>query len=490
MVATMLERLSCWRRAPLPCGARHAGAWLSLPLFSKLSRRCSASVCGVLLMLAVLGPASAGPLVYVGQSGGTVTVLDEATRSVVTTISGVGAGGHIAISPSRNRAYVADSLGNSVTVIDTSNHAVVGSISVGTRPSGVAVNASGSHVFVTNVLSGTVSVIDADTNTVVNTIGVGLNPFGIAYNQATNRLFVVNKGSNSVSVVNATTHAVVATITAGNLPEEVAVNSSGSRVYVASAHAATITVIDATNSAVISEIAVGALPNELVIGKDGSRLYTSLGTLDKIAVIDTSSNTLVTQISVGDWPGGLSITPDGRFLYVSNSFSDDVSVVDTSTNVELGYIPGIDDPASLSQFLETSPQLRVTASYGGLFWNSARSGEGLQVGFAVIGETRYMVITWYTYDPQGNPIFLLGAGSIDAALLGPHTFSMGSARGARFGAAFNPADVVRSSWGSATVNFTSCDSLTLAYTSPLEGYGSGQIVMTRTAPRPPEQTCL
>jgi outer membrane autotransporter protein len=77
---------------------------------------------------------------------------------------------------------VANNGGNTVSVINTATDTVLTTISVGNGPAGVAISPDGTRVYVTNPGSGglgggkTVSVIDTATNTVLTTVGVGTNP--------------------------------------------------------------------------------------------------------------------------------------------------------------------------------------------------------------------------------------------------------------------------------------------------------------------------
>ena len=60
---------------------------------------------------------------------------------------------------SAQNAYITNSGSNTVSVIDTATNTVVSTIPVGISPGGVAVTPDGSKVYVTNFLSNTVSVI-------------------------------------------------------------------------------------------------------------------------------------------------------------------------------------------------------------------------------------------------------------------------------------------------------------------------------------------
>ena len=56
-----------------------------------------------------------------------------------------------------------------------------------------------------------------------------------------------------------------------------------------------------------------------------------------------------------------------------------------------------------------------------------------------------------------------------------------STRGAQFGAAFDPAEVISEPWGSATLRFSGCDRAVLEYAGGFSGGGqeSGMIVLQR-----------
>jgi hypothetical protein len=115
-------------------------------------------------------------------------------------------------------------------------------------------------------------------------------------------------------------------------------------------------------------------------------------------------------------------------------------------------------------------QVPTDGRVSGAWYDPARSGEGLQVLALVGGQ---LLVTWYTYDPADatKQVWLLATGTFDG------TRFQGDAmltRGTRFGALFHPLDVERVPWGTITLRFTSCARATLAYTSTLAGYGSGE----------------
>ena len=172
-------------------------------------------------------------------------------------------------------AYVANVNSSTVSVIDTANNSVVTTITVGTYPYGVAVSPDGSRVYVTNqcasssCTNGTVSVIDTASG-LTTSIGVGTNPIGVVVSPDGSRVYVTNYGSNTVSVIDTATDQVTGSpIPVGSGPVGVAVSPDGSRVFVANANSNTVSVIDTANNSLVTTIAVGS-------GTVGSGTY-SLG---------------------------------------------------------------------------------------------------------------------------------------------------------------------------------------------------------------------
>jgi YVTN family beta-propeller protein len=78
------------------------------------------------------------------------------------------------------------------------------SVAVGQVLSMVAVNPSTNIVYVANSYDNTMSVIDGKIIAIVNTLQVGNNPHTIAVNPITNDLYISNGDDNTFSVVGGT----------------------------------------------------------------------------------------------------------------------------------------------------------------------------------------------------------------------------------------------------------------------------------------------
>ena len=104
----------------------------------------------------------------------------------------------------------------------------------------------------------------------------------------------------------------------------------------------------------------------------------------------------------------------------------------------------------------------LPAAYQGLWWN-APAGSEAGWGLNIAHQRDTLFATWFTYDATGKPWWL----STTATLTGGSTYSgtLFQTRGPAFNAVpFNPALVVATPVGNATLTFTGADSGSFAYT--------------------------
>jgi len=114
----------------------------------------------------------------------------------------------------------------------------------------------------------------------------------------------------------------------------------------------------------------------------------------------------------------------------------------------------------------------IDATISGSWYNPDQSGHGLSIEYLDENTT---IIYWYTYTPDRDPTFLvIGARNQGARASGTATIQDGM----QFGQ-FNPNDVSRTEWGTVSITYNSCTSLTLSYNSNQPGYGSGTINMEK-----------
>ena len=148
-----------------------------------------------------------GRKVYVASSDQGIKVLDAVTNGVIDTIAADAGGGDIpnpqgiALSPDGRLLFVSDNHdGGSVTVLDTATKKTVAAISGGTGivPLGIAVNPDGREAYMVFSGSNEVKVFDIPSSTVIDTISVGSGPVGIAASPDGETVWVTCASDNSV----------------------------------------------------------------------------------------------------------------------------------------------------------------------------------------------------------------------------------------------------------------------------------------------------
>jgi YVTN family beta-propeller protein len=321
----------------------------------------------------------AAPFAYIGHlsnsgQAGLVSMIDTASNINVGTIPvGLTPAG-VPVNPAGTRVYVSNYADGTVSVIDTATKTVVTTVRLGPcpnpssgiiscAPAGLAVSPDSARVYVAHLIAsgntgstGAISVIDTVNNTVAATLPIGpFDPRGIAVNPQGDLIYVANSPLNAVLVINTIGLQVVATIPVGINPVSVVLNPAGTRVYVTNRNFAggpgndTVSVIDAAMNQVVSSIQVGKGPWGVAVSPDGNRVYVANSTqhvisgTGTVSVISGSTNSVVTTIAVGLEPFGLAVRPDGTRVYVTNVLNSNVSVIDTATNAVIATVPvGLD----------------------------------------------------------------------------------------------------------------------------------------------------
>ena len=154
----------------------------------------------------------------VETDGGTVSVIDTATNTLIATVPVGSYPIGVAVNPEETKVYVANRGSSTVSVIDTATNTVTATIPVESGANGIAVSPDGKKVYVANEESNIISVIDTATNTVIATVEVGDHPFGVSVTPDGTKIYAANYYSNTISVIDAATNTVTATVPVGNGP--------------------------------------------------------------------------------------------------------------------------------------------------------------------------------------------------------------------------------------------------------------------------------
>lgn len=322
-----------------------------------------------------------GRLAYVANNnnnsvpgGNTVSVIDVATNTLVTTISDPSFNEPytVTFSADDSTAYVTNSGGTTITIIDVATNTVTGTIGGFDGPSGMVILPDGVTAYVNNYGAGfpnpsgagnTLSVVDLSLNAIVDTITLSLvllqpaAPAAVAMSPNGAFVYSINYGcsdnvlgAGTMSVVRTSDNTVIATIPGFSGPFSIAVSPDGTRAYVTNFGSnnftpvgTTVSVVDLTTNTIKTTINnVGIQPSGAALTPDGKYLFVTIyHTLylgpnftnltpfqGLVKVIRTCDNKILSPaIIVGDSPSQVAITPDGHYAYVTNYSDDTVSVI-------------------------------------------------------------------------------------------------------------------------------------------------------------------
>jgi hypothetical protein len=128
------------------------------------------------------------------------------------------------------------------------------------------------------------------------------------------------------------------------------------------------------------------------------------------------------------------------------------------TDVTEGLGQGWGTSAVLYDNVMLAP-MEIGPAHSGSFYNDGQSGHGFSIEFGYLADgTPFGVVYWYTYDDQGNPIFMLGNGVPNGQTLEVTLFSP---TGMQYGVWQSPTE---NDGGTAVFNFSDRENATFSYT--------------------------
>jgi YVTN family beta-propeller protein len=351
-----------------PARAEHAYAMVCCSVPSSVSVIATATHKTAATLVAGLGSSSAaltadGGTVYVAnQNAQSISVLDTATGSAITTISlsAYGASPYgVVLSPDGTRLYVAavQNGGISVLGITTASYSALFDVATPGAAEGnltpipvppPVISSDGQTVY---LLAG--SLIAFNTNTFASATlsfnpgsshpqGVALTPDNayalVTFNEG--RAFSDNSGQ--FALVDLSTFTVVQQI---SFPESVTVGAvvgspDGSLAYFPanSSGKVAVEVFDIASGAVVDTFPAGAGGGSpIAITPDGSEI--ELGVANEVLSINASTGALIARTGTPGEMVSLTVSADGTAIYVPNFNSSMLEIVDPATSQITGQIP-------------------------------------------------------------------------------------------------------------------------------------------------------
>lgn len=303
-------------------------------------------VFSLLMAAFAFTPLHAQTVAYATNFDDTVSVIDVATNTVVTTILAGNTPFGVTFTPDGSRAYVTNLFDSTISIIDTASSTVVATVALpaNSEPAFPAITPDGKTLYVPTFLGNSVLVFDTATNSQIAAIAGGSSPYAAVATPDGAHVYVL--GIETVSVIDTASNTIVQSIAVDSSPgigvlfPVIAITPDGGSVYVGSqASASNVQVIATASNTVVATIPLAQVGG-VAVAPDGSKVYASEIFPNDVRVIDTASNTLEPiSIPVGAAPNGVGVTPDGASVYSVNGNSNSVSVVSTASNTVVATVP-------------------------------------------------------------------------------------------------------------------------------------------------------
>jgi YVTN family beta-propeller protein len=221
-------------------------------------------------------PTGCAPIVL-----GTVAIGNQPRGVVVDTTS-----------PSRNRVYVANYGSDSISVINTADNSLVTTITGISSPTGIAFDPDQSVLWVTNYDADTVTPIQVsagDAFVAGTAIDVGDGPWGIEV--VNGAVYVPNRLDDTLTVINATTTATMTLTGSFDEPAHVAAHPITNKVYVTNFGDSSVTVISGGGtSASVLDIS-RSQPYGVAVDLKRNLIYVATVDSNSIVAIDGATDT-------------------------------------------------------------------------------------------------------------------------------------------------------------------------------------------------------
>lgn len=295
--------------------------------------------------------------VIVHRDTDNITFFDTGTGTITETVAVGDLPSDVAVSPDNTYIVVPNVLGGTVSVIDVATRTVAATIPVtGEQPYSVEVTADSRYAVVGVINDGTnsaFSVIDLGTLAEVRTIssspqgvigwfaGLENGIFGEMFTDwaltADGRILLPNRATQDVNVYDALTGAAVTTIVTGtDQPGYLDISDDGTLAVVA--HEGTnkrLTTVDLGTLAVVDSFAVGSNLSGRVVRITPDNGYAIAGISNNVIFVDLATGVETARINTGS-VGDIELSHDGKYAFVSNF---NARVIDVATQTLVGTVP-------------------------------------------------------------------------------------------------------------------------------------------------------
>lgn len=294
----------------------------------------------------------AGSVWVADEDGNSLTVLDAATNTVATTLTGLNVPHNVQVGNDDATVYASNNGSNTVVAIDAATYQIRATAPTGPDPAHV-IEAPNGKVYVANSGDGTVSVYQSRSLQPLGRIEIGGMPHGLRAAADGSVIVVANHTAGALNLIDPRTDRVLGAVPVGTGPAQVAVTADGRFAYTGTTQPPSVVKVDLSAREVVGTVAVSAPPVQLYLTPDEATVISAdQGTREApghaASLIDTATMTVRATVATGAGPHGVVIDSAGTRAWITNSYDNTVSVVDLASQAVLATIPVGTGPNGIS----------------------------------------------------------------------------------------------------------------------------------------------
>lgn len=221
--------------------------------------------------------------------------------------------GDVVFTSSGSKAYVSAFNAGTITVVDVASGSAISTFSVASNAYRLALSPDDSRLFVTST-DGRVYVVNTATQG-ATPIALGGSLQGAILDPAGRFLYVTSTGGG-LWKIDASTLQIDASKFVGGVLQDIGVSPNGAELYVAD-ESGSVKILDATTLAARSQIAAtGAFG--LAVSRDGAQLYVTSPTSGAVFIVDIASRAVMKTLAVGGVPRRVAFDRFGMIAVAAN----------------------------------------------------------------------------------------------------------------------------------------------------------------------------
>ena len=223
-------------------------------------------------------------LVFTSNSGGTVSVVDARTLTVVKTIRVGGSPDAIDYDPVHDSVVVSLGSARAVAFIDRTTYTELGRVTLPGKPELMAVDRQAGRVFLGIHDQDEVVVIDGGSLAVTLTYhGCDIKaPTGLAYDPAQGRLFVA--GTKQLNILDIVVGRCLGVVDLASGTDQIVFNEHTQHVYTANAASRNVSIVDSPTMKPLGIVGTGRDAGTIATDPTTDRVYVAVALAGIIAV--------------------------------------------------------------------------------------------------------------------------------------------------------------------------------------------------------------